>query len=518
MVSRKLHRILVILLTISILHMSVAPMLIEPAIYAANADAASAAPLRQQNTIAITDTGFSPAQLTITEGETVTWVNQTQTARVLNDGEPPVNGCPDSGGSIFLPLVKNQQGGVSGATNEGTDEQVAQNTASAPADFSETLDPGESFAFLYATAGTYRFYVNPDCTIVGTITVQATSVGLLGPVGDQTAPLGSTLTIQLRSDRASAVFDIAPLPLPEHASFDAANGLFHFQPSPDQIGSLTLTFSASDNGENESETITITVPEPDPNGATALRGRILDANDAERGIETPLIGATVKHIGSGRSVTTGNDGYFELSGLQPGENYIEFNGITAQPAGTYGAYRAQKELIANVTNVIDRPIYIMAIDMAGQTQVVPDNTTIVTNPNLNATITIPAHTVMNDADEEYSGPISVSEVPDEFTPGSLPDTLDPGLVMTIQPMGLTFNQPAPISFPNFDNLPAGSEVDLWSMDHETAQFFIAGKGRVTSDRTMIETFEGGIRESSWHFPLPAAPDSLPAPDNNDAND
>ena len=359
----------------------------------------------------------------------------------------------------------------------------------------------------------------PPVTPTPEITVSPTAVtnpgqGLLKPLEDQQVPLGSTLRLTLANgDPTGITFNVSPLPLFNNAMLNAKTGEFLFVPSPEQIGSFRLTFSATNGQKTESKTITISVPSPDPNAQTALRGRILDANDAEKGITTPLVGATVRHIETDKSVTTDNQGYFTLSGLNASEQYIEFNGATASPVNKYGAYRSQQKLTANVTNVIDRPIYIMAIDTQGQTQVDPNQETIVQNPNIDTTITIPPHTVMDDNDNEYSGPISVSEVPDDFTPSSLPDTLDPGMVLTIQPMGLTFNEPAPITFPNFDNLPPRSVVDIWSMDHETSQFFVAGKGRVSNDGSVIETIQGGIRESSWHFPSARQPDTGPSPED-----
>ena len=325
---------------------------------------------------------------------------------------------------------------------------------------------------------------------------------LLNPIGDRQAPLGQTLAIPLTGSSASGqrvIFDISPLPLPEHASFDVRTGMFTFRPTSDQIGTYTLNFSASDGEKTANESITITVPKSDPNAPTSLRGRIVDANDAERNIITPLSGATVRLVEGNASVTTDANGYFELTDLPEEAQYVEFDGSTANPPGTYGAYRSLQVLIPHVTNVIERPIYIMAIDAAGTTEVNPAQATELVNPSLGVAVSIPARTVMNDAGEEYSGPISISEVPDEFTPGSLPDNLDPGQVFTIQPMGLTFENPAEVTFPNTDNLPPGSEVNIWSMDHETSEFFIAGKGRVSEDGSVVTSFEGGIQESSWHF-------------------
>ena len=171
-------------------------------------------------------------------------------------------------------------------------------------------------------------------------------------------------------------------------------GLFTFSPAPEQIGEFELTFSVTDGSQSDSETVTISVPEADPSGETALRGRILDANDVTEGTITPLVGATVTHIESGMSTTTDSDGYFTLSGLPAGASHFEYDARTVAPAGTYGAYRGEKNLIANVTNVIERPIYIMRIDKAGEVDLDPNNTTVVNNPNIDTTVTIPPHTVI----------------------------------------------------------------------------------------------------------------------------
>jgi hypothetical protein len=55
---------------------------------------------------------------------------------------------------------------------------------------------------------------------------------------------------------------------------------------------------------------------------------------------------------------------------------------------------------------------------------------------------------MDEDRNEFDGMISISPVPAGFTPGSLPDRLVPDQVITVQPMGLTFNTPAPVTFPN----------------------------------------------------------------------
>lgn len=325
------------------------------------------------------------------------------------------------------------------------------------------------------------------------------------PITPQRALLGGIFRLALPVNNPTngvLTFAVAPLPLPANTTFDPVGGRFTFAPAAEQVGEYQFTFTVSNGTQQVSTVVPVTVPAPNPNEPTTLCGRLLDANAATRGLVKPLVGATVRLMTSPIvNATTDERGYFLMIGIPAGEHYFEYDGSTATPTGTYGAYRGQKTIIANVTNIVDRPLYIMAIDKAGETAVNPNAQTVVKNPNINVTVTIPPNTVVDDNGQLFNGNISVSPVPPEFTPAALPATLDPSRVLTIQPMGLTFRNPAPISFPNNDGLAIGSIVDIWSLDHELGKFFIAGKGEVKANG-MIETIEGGIRESSWHFPLP----------------
>jgi RHS repeat-associated protein len=474
--------------------------------------AATPSAARPANTAAPTDrneaipvdigaNGFNLATLAMTLGQAITWRNETASSQVVQIQTPtnlPDDDEPTLANKAFLPVITK----VSGAT------AAAQEVTSAhPLDTAGevTIPPGQEVSYTVTKLGEYRFQLRDQASAMAA-TVTAPDHLVLFHIGNQQAALGSTLALGLQAydpGGAPLRFNVAPLPLPDQMSLQVGNGRFAFRPTVAQTGSYTLTFSVTDGQEVASETVRITVPTPPTGtGGTSLRGRILDANTASQNVETPLVGATIRLVNNRAiAATTDSAGYFTLTGLDGGEQYVEFDGSTATPAGKYGAYRSKQVLIANVANMIDRPIYIMAIDIQGETQLDPTKTVIVNNPNISTTLTIPPRTVLNDQGALYAGPISVSEVPADFTPSSLPSNLDPGMVVTIQPMGLTFNRPAPITLPNVDNLPPGSEVDIWSMDHETARFFVAGRGQVTSDGRLIQTIEGGIRESSWHLAL-----------------
>jgi hypothetical protein len=151
-----------------------------------------------------------------------------------------------------------------------------------------------------------------------------------------------------------------------------------------------------------------------------LQGRVLDANDAAQGIETPLAGVTVCHLESGKSTRTDINGNFVLTELPATESHIEYIGRTAIPLNSYASYRAKVVLTANNATTIERPIYLMKIDSNGQKQIDPTKTTTLTNENLGMELTIPPRTVKDDRGNNFAGEMSISEVPAGFTPGSLP--------------------------------------------------------------------------------------------------
>ncbi len=337
---------------------------------------------------------------------------------------------------------------------------------------------------------------------------------MLSPLEAERVDLGQALSIQLDAedpDGDEIAYSVSTLPLPENAEFDSETGLFEFRPDDDQFGSFELEFIASDGELEDRESITIMVEPPPADAATSLSGRLLDTSSFVAGVETPIVGATVSIIGTGVVVLSDENGEFVLDDIPPGVQVFDVDATTAvvAPDGSpYANFREPYRVYANTANDFGRPVFLPRIDRTSLTTVDPSVETIVVNPNLGLSMNIARQSARTPDGVLFSGDVSVSAVPGAVAPVPLPPNLDPDLLLTIQPAGLRFDTPAPISVPNTEGFPPGSELDLWSLDPESGQFVIVGVARVSDDGTMIETIEGGIRVATWHALLPPFADLL----------
>jgi len=217
----------------------------------------------------------------------------------------------------------------------------------------------------------------------------------------------------------------------------------------------------------------------------------------------------VSIMGSGVSTTSDVQGNFTVINVPAGTQVFDIDASTANPGpgnATYASVHEQLELLADVTNTVERPFFLPRIDAASATQIIPGATTVVTNPNIGVTLTIASDAAKNQDGSNYLGEISISEVPDGLAPAALPGELNPSLLITIQPVGVVFDPPAQIIFPNTDNLADGNEVNIWSLEAGTGTFIPVGQGVVSGTQILpIAGQEAVIRAADWHFQLPPRP-------------
>jgi Bacterial Ig-like domain/PAP2 superfamily/Putative Ig domain/Bacterial Ig-like domain (group 3) len=335
----------------------------------------------------------------------------------------------------------------------------------------------------------------PTLASLGNLTVQAGSRLEIPLVA--TDPDGNRVTLSMRPQ--------ANLPTGRLQ----ANGRLVFTPSPDQVGTYTFTLVAKSGNLETTQSVTLTVVD-DPITTTRISGSVLNTDQA------PLAGVLVSV--DGWEVLTDAMGNFtiELPYLPPSNTLKVYANRLTGGTEVYPFIAEKLPLMLEhpvyqgVNNVISRPIYLPPLDIANGVTIDPNQDVVVTTPNLpGAAVMVKAGTLSDKNGQPFTNKLSITAVPTNLTPAALPDTLRPGLVVTIQPGDMVFDVPAPLTLPNVEGYAAGSDMDLWSINPVTGVFDRVGLARVSADGSVIETIEGGVRNSSWHFVAPPPPECPP---------
>ena len=227
------------------------------------------------------------------------------------------------------------------------------------------------------------------------------------------------------------------------------------------------------------------------------------------------------------STTTNADGSFELEISKSNDSdTLIIHGEALLGKETY-PYIAEKlellfdhELFPEINNVISRPIYLPALDLAQADPVDPKNDTIIDatlrDGEPPAELFIEAGTLEYPNGDLYDGVVHITEVPRDLTPAALPKNLYPDVVVTIQPGGLVFTDPAELTLPN----RAGYEPNtLWTFgpsirNRDCLKSSVSCK--FPADGSVIETISGGVTSSSWHTPV-TPPEGPNNPNDDDKN-
>ncbi|MCC2107014.1 MAG: hypothetical protein KDJ40_05270, partial [Hyphomicrobiales bacterium] len=347
-------------------------------------------------------------------------------------------------------------------------------------------------------AGAYQFQLvvsdSYGASAPAKATVVAQSAGLVfDALPAQSVELGSALTFNVHAtdpSGATVAYAIMSGPLPTGATFNAATGAFYFRPTSNSPASYTIAFSATNGRDVGNLTVPIVITGT-PSGATAsVTAQIYDAVDYARGVRTPVSGATVSS--NGQSASSSSAGMAMLGNLPAGTDTLVISGASAAHSPDGSAYSdaiVSANLIAGVVNRLDSPILLGRA--SGGTQINDGGTTTVTNPALNVTLTIAPNSAFNADGTPYTGAISIGTLPAN-TSINLPVGYSPCQILTISPVGVTFNPPAQLTVANSDRLPAGTQVDLWAFDAALSNTRVVGIGQVSSDGASISMLVGGV--------------------------
>ena len=334
----------------------------------------------------------------------------------------------------------------------------------------------------------------------------------VAPTIDSIAPItaqpGDVVEVQLTGTGEEGFYytwsPVAGLP---NMELDAA-GKLTIAPAPGQEGDYQFEVAATDGVRSTTQVVELNVV-ADPVTTTRISGYVLDT------FSNPLPGIPVELAGV--TVNTAADGSFELTmpSTIPAGAALKVHGDAYVGTEVF-PFVAEKlpllfghEPYENVNNVVVRPIYLPALDVAnGQTIDPAVDVTVTTSTIPGASVFVAAGSLEDQSGDLFAGTLSITEVPNDFTPAALPPDLFPDLVVTIQPGEMVFTTPAPLNLPNLAGYPAGTEMNLWSINPITGLFDNVGLGIVSADGSVVETVSGGVRNSSWHFFTPPPPQSI----------
>lgn len=256
---------------------------------------------------------------------------------------------------------------------------------------------------------------------------------------------------------------------------------------------------------------------------TAVIGHVYAAAKSTQGTNVPLKGVIIEVVGDEENTrtTTGSDGSFMLEDVPAGRFFVNIDGrpVSGQyPDGGYypfvgkawDAMAGREDNLAAGTGVIFLPYInpgsLQSVSPTDDTEIVFPQAVLDENPGLaGVSIMVPANALFSN-DGTRGGRVGIAPVPPDRLPEPLPPGLGLPLVITIQTDGATnFDRPVPVRFPNLPDpvtgkmLSPGAKSALWSFDHDTGRWEIAGPMTVSADGRFLVSDPGvGVRQPGWH--------------------
>lgn len=276
---------------------------------------------------------------------------------------------------------------------------------------------------------------------------------------------------------AAAVFTLGPQP---GANANMVEAGF------DGLGELPVVF-------------TISGAVPGPESATAVVGIVLDNQD------DPVPGVTLSVRGAPAPAVSDAEGRFRIPGVPVGTIDLHVNGTTTSRPGTWPHLAFHITTVSGVDNSVGMPIRLLPIDVEGGKVVGgPEEVVISMRGVPGATLTVAPNSVTF-PDGSRTGVVSFTQVHSDKVPMIAPMGSGFSVAFTVQPPGTHFDPPARVTLPN-TGLPPGSEVDVFSFDHDMGEFISAGTATVTEDGLLIRSNPGsGISKAGWAGGVPPPP-------------
>lgn len=274
---------------------------------------------------------------------------------------------------------------------------------------------------------------------------------------------------------------------------------------PDQGVSNNLVEASFEGNAGAPVAFTASGLAPGPADATRISGVVLDNSNA------PIPGVTMHlfQINQGNrgnvpqevatAVQTDAQGQFVVQPAPVGVFKLMADGGTAQRPGAWPTIEYDVVTVSGQNNTLGVPVYLPEL-LPGNRLCVSETTggtlTIPQAPGFSLTIAAGSATFPGGS---RSGCVSVTPVNMDKVPMAPGFGQQPRFVLTIQPVGTTFNPPAAIAIPNVDGLAPRAVTEMYSYDHDLASFVSIGAGTVSEDGSVIRSDPGvGVLKAGWH--------------------
>jgi Glucodextranase, domain B/Carboxypeptidase regulatory-like domain len=230
-----------------------------------------------------------------------------------------------------------------------------------------------------------------------------------------------------------------------------------------------------------------------PPSATSISGTVVD------NMNNPVPGVTLRVDDTTLSAQANAQGRFVIANVPVGYLKLIVDGSTAQRQGTWPTLEFVMYTLPGIDNNLGMPIYMLPIDVQRGIQVTETTGGTLTFPELPGfSLTVEKGSALF-PNGSRAGTVSATLVHPDKMPMPPAFGQQPRFIVTIQPVGVHFDPPAKITFPNLDGLAPGEVTELYSFDHDLGQFVSIGTGSVSADGSVLVSDPGvGIVKGGWH--------------------
>ncbi len=208
---------------------------------------------------------------------------------------------------------------------------------------------------------------------------------------------------------------------------------------------------------------------------------------------------------------TDDEGTFRLTNVPSGSQFLDVDASTTTRFGTWPRLEFVINVVPGTENDLGMPIFIPQLDDSSSRSVGGFDATLTMAGVEGFELKVFANSATF-PDGSTSGTLSVTQVSNDQVPMPPNGGAAPPWVGTLQPAGVVFDPPVQLTVPNSLGLPPGQIVDMFSFDHDLAEFIRIGTGTVETDGATIVSDPGsGIRKSGWFFDCPPPPPPNCAP-------